>query len=234
MHSAECEADRPVKHTHTCTYRHCHCYSIENWNELNFEMSDTFYHRRSSNVTRSLLSLSHHVRSSILNAISSLEHYTQRRNEWISQITWLRFSSFRFQSLIFFGIIFHLHCWFLFTLHAISNTVSLLSFVCCRCHYYHCSITIVIIIVIIICMAAARRIKNTAAWMDIKCNNDDQITISRAIMTFVFRNTLLWVNFFSLLLSSYRKFQIQTISTIVSILLLFCLTQHNVFAYDTA
>lgn len=45
--------------------------------------------------------------------------------------------------------------------------------------------------------------------MDTKCNNDDQITISRAIMTFVFRNTLLRVNFFPLL-SSYRKFQIQT------------------------
>lgn len=46
--------------------------------------------------------------------------------------------------------------------------------------------------------------------MDTKCNNDDQITISRAIMTFVFRNTLLRVNFFCSLLSSYRKFQIQT------------------------
>lgn len=80
------------------------------WIELNFEMSDTFYHHRTSNITRSLLSLSHHVRSSILNAISSLKYSTKRRNEWISQITWFHFSSSRFQSLIFCDIIFHLHC----------------------------------------------------------------------------------------------------------------------------
>lgn len=61
--------------------------------------------------------------------------------------------------------------------------------------------------------------------MDTKCNNDDQITISRAIMTFVFRNTLLRVNFFPVVVfvSKVSNTNKYTILPIVSILLLFCL-----------